>query len=61
MNKEKSVCLYDGQHTALPADTKAGFHSLGYVRYLAASLKVVDLRFDWPALHEGENDTYAAE
>ena len=61
VNKEKSVCLYDGQHTALPADTKAGFHSLVNVRYLAACTKILDLRFDWPALYEGKNDSYAAD
>ena len=32
VNKEKSVCLYGCQHTALPAGTKAGFHSLGNIR-----------------------------
>ena len=32
VNKEKSVCLYGGQHTALPAGNKAGFHSLGNIR-----------------------------
>lgn len=61
VNKEKSVCLYDGQHTALPAGTKAGFHSLGDVRYLTAYTKILDLRFDWLTLYEGENDSYAAE
>ena len=61
VNKEKSVCLCDGQHTALPAGTKAGFHSLGNVRYLTACTKILDLRFDWPTLYEGENNSYAAE
>ena len=61
VNKEKSVCLYDGQHTALPAGTKAGFHSLGNIRYLSACTKILDLRFNWPTLYEDENNSYDAE
>ena len=61
VNKEKSVCLYDGQHTALPAGIKVGFHSLGNISFLTACTDILDLRFDRPTLYEGEENSYAAE